>query len=250
MSLPNSRIALIQHCMEELGSPVIRVNVSPEQVETAISRSLQFWREYHESAQERTYVAIPLTQEMIDTNTVLVPPNVQSVLQVLHPNAFGGSAGGESLFDFNYQFMAHNIWDIMNFGGGSGYFIARQYLADMTHMLSPVPPFRFRSLSGKLHIDSPLRQYYTPGKYLVAEVYAYLDEIDNSRIWEDRYLGELSTAYIKKIWGSNLKKFSGVTLPSGITLNGQQIYDEAVAEAKEAEANIKSHMEPFGFITA
>jgi len=55
----------------------------------------------------------------------------------------------------------------------------------------------------------------------------------NSDVWGDRVLKELGTAYIKKQWGSNLKKFSGVQMPGGITLNGQQIYDEAVEEIEK-----------------
>ncbi len=43
------------------------------------------------------------------------------------------------------------------------------------------------------------------------------------------------TALIKRQWGSNLKKFGGIQMPGGVTLNGQQIYDEAIAEIKELE---------------
>lgn len=52
----------------------------------------------------------------------------------------------------------------------------------------------------------------------------------NSDVWNDRVLKQIGTAYIKRQWGENLKKFNGVPMPGGITLNGQQIYDEAVAE--------------------
>lgn len=55
----------------------------------------------------------------------------------------------------------------------------------------------------------------------------------NADVWNDRVLKELGTAYIKRQWGSNLKKFNGVQMPGGITLNGQQIYDEAVIEIEK-----------------
>lgn len=56
---------------------------------------------------------------------------------------------------------------------------------------------------------------------------------DNADVWNDRVLKELGTAYIKRQWGTNLKKFNGVQMPGGITLNGQQIYDEAVIEIEK-----------------
>ena len=57
----------------------------------------------------------------------------------------------------------------------------------------------------------------------------------NSDVWNDRFLKKYGTALIKRQWGSNLKKFGGIQMPGGVTLNGQQIYDEAIAEIKELE---------------
>jgi hypothetical protein len=46
-----------------------------------------------------------------------------------------------------------------------------------------------------------------------------------------------------------MKKFSGMQLPGGITMNGQQIYEEAMAEISELEQLIRStHEEPPRFI--
>ena len=57
----------------------------------------------------------------------------------------------------------------------------------------------------------------------------------NSDVWNDRFLKKYGAALIKRQWGSNLKKFGGIQMPGGVTLNGQQIYDEAIAEIKELE---------------
>jgi hypothetical protein len=54
----------------------------------------------------------------------------------------------------------------------------------------------------------------------------------NSDVWNDRVLKELGTAYIKRQWGMNMKKFGNVQMPGGVVLNGQIIYDEAEAEIK------------------
>jgi len=57
-------------------------------------------------------------------------------------------------------------------------------------------------------------------------------------LWNDRFLKQLATAKIKRQWGANLKKFSGIQMPGGVTFNGQIIYDEAVTEIKEMEDEI------------
>ena len=57
-------------------------------------------------------------------------------------------------------------------------------------------------------------------------------------VWNDRFLKKYTTALIKRQWGANLKKFAGIQMPGGVTLNGQQIYDEAIIEIKEMEEEI------------
>ena len=54
-------------------------------------------------------------------------------------------------------------------------------------------------------------------------------------VWDNRFLKAYATAKIKMQWGSNLKKFAGIQMPGGVTLNGQQIYDEAIEEIKALE---------------
>jgi hypothetical protein len=59
-------------------------------------------------------------------------------------------------------------------------------------------------------------------------------------VWNDRFLKSYATAKIKQQWGSNMKKFSGIAMPGGVTLNGKEIYDEASEELEKLEEDIKS----------
>ena len=61
-----------------------------------------------------------------------------------------------------------------------------------------------------------------------------------SDVWNDRFLKAYATAKIKQQWGSNMKKFSGIAMPGGVTLNGKEIYDEASEELGKLEEDIKS----------
>ena len=54
-------------------------------------------------------------------------------------------------------------------------------------------------------------------------------------VWNDRFLKKYATALIKRQWGANLKKFAGIQMPGGVTLNGQVIYDEAIQEIDKME---------------
>jgi hypothetical protein len=56
-----------------------------------------------------------------------------------------------------------------------------------------------------------------------------------SDVWDDRFLKKYTTALIKRQWGENLKKFGGIAMPGGVTLNGKEIFDEAVEEINRIE---------------
>jgi hypothetical protein len=76
-----------------------------------------------------------------------------------------------------------------------------------------------------------------------------MDPDSYTKVYNDRLLKKLATSYIKKQWGTNMKKFQNMQLPGGIMMNGQQIYNEAVQEIAETEQLIRnSHEEPPQFI--
>ena len=54
-------------------------------------------------------------------------------------------------------------------------------------------------------------------------------------VYNDHYLKKYLTALIKRQWGANLMKFQDFTLPGGITLNGRQIYEDAIEEIQGLE---------------
>jgi hypothetical protein len=60
-------------------------------------------------------------------------------------------------------------------------------------------------------------------------------------VWDNRFLKKYGTALIKKQWGTNMKKFGGIQMPGGVTLNGKEIYDEAVEELSKIEEEMQSY---------
>lgn len=64
-------------------------------------------------------------------------------------------------------------------------------------------------------------------------------KIGVSDVWNDRFLKQYATAMIKKQWGDNMKKFGNVPMPGGVTLNGQQIWEEAVTEIQKIEEEMQ-----------
>lgn len=61
-----------------------------------------------------------------------------------------------------------------------------------------------------------------------------------SDVWNDRWLKKYATALIKRQWGNNLSKFSGIQMPGGVTLDGVRIFAEAKEEIDKLEEDLIS----------
>ena len=73
------------------------------------------------------------------------------------------------------------------------------------------------------------------GEYIVVEAYQLVDPEVYTDVWTDRWLQNYATQLIKRQWGDNLKKFEGMTMPGGVTFNGQKIWEEANEEIRKLE---------------
>ena len=60
-------------------------------------------------------------------------------------------------------------------------------------------------------------------------------------LWNDLWMKKYATALVKTQWGRNLTKYNQVNLPGGITMNGDQIYQQATDEIREIEQFIDNH---------
>jgi hypothetical protein len=79
-------------------------------------------------------------------------------------------------------------------------------------------------------VSSPV---FYKNNYIVIRGYKKVVEDDCDILWNSSWLKSYATALVKKQWAQNLKKFEGVSMPGGVTLNGQQIYDDAEAELEK-----------------
>ena len=86
--------------------------------------------------------------------------------------------------------------------------------------------------------------------YIILDCYRLVDPADASKVYNDWWLKKYTTALIKKQWGQNLIKFQGVMLPGGVSLNGRQIYDDAVRELEDLDRELRDTYEtpPFDLI--
>ena len=260
MATPASRENLKQYALRALGKPVIEINVDDDQLEDRIDEALQYYAQYHYDGIRRTYLKYQYTQADKDrilgnssetatknsvsttwsegNNFLIVPETVISVINIFPFS----DKGNLNLFDVRYQLRLNDLYD---FSSTSiiNYDLVLRHLDFLDHILVGEKPLRFNQHDNRLYIDMDWSEDLQVGEYLVIEAYRKLDPTVYTDVFNDIYLKRYVTALFKKQWGANLSKFNGVTMIGGVTLNGQQIYSEALTDIEKLEQEIRSSYE-------
>ena len=243
MANPSSRQGLIDYCLRRLGDPVIEINVDIDQLEDRVDEALQYWQEYHSDATYRTYVSYQVTQTDVDREYIEVSADTLSVTRLFHiSSSFNNSF---NFFDIKYQMMLNDIADLQNFAGDLAYYEQlNQYLSLLDMKLNGYPQVTYSRNMNRLYIHGDFKDKdIQAGEYVVYEAYKTVNATTHTKVWNDMWLKEYTTALIKQQWGANLIKFEGMQLPGGVTLNGRQIYDDATNDIQRLQEKIRLDFE-------
>lgn len=233
MPLPNSRQTLVDYCLRSLGAPVIEINIDDDQVSDRVDEAIQFYREYHSDAIIRDYRKHLITQQNITDGYISIPDQLLFVSRIF-PLA-NNSTSSSGMWSARYQMHLNDVYDLQYAGALVNYEMTRQFLEMLDMQLNGVPPVRFNRHMNRLYIDLDYGYRINAGEYVMVDAYSAIDPETYTDIYNDMFLKKYTTALIKRQWGINLKKFEGIQLPGGVTMNGQQIYQEATEEIKQLE---------------
>lgn len=239
MASVTSRSQLIDYCLRRLGAPVIEINVDSAQIEDRIDDAFQFYREYHYDAVEKIYLKHEITAQDITNQYVELSDAVVGVERVF---PFMNKSTGTNIFDIKYQILINDLYTLMS-TDLIYYTEVRQELELINQLLVGQKPIRFNRHMNRLHIDMDWAADVVPGTFIIVECWRILDPDVFTDVYNDMFLKRYATALIKRQWGDNMKKFSGVQLPGGVTLNGEVVYQEAVEEIRQIETEIQSRFE-------
>jgi hypothetical protein len=264
MAQPSTRQELINYCKRKLGAPVLEINVADEQIDDLVDDAIQFFQERHFDGVYPTFYKYKLTQADIDrgragrsgdpiesavgvastsstanivgtattftfyenSNYLQVPPNVIGINKIFTFD--GANTITHNMFSVKYQLFLNDIyyWGSIEL---LSYSMVKTYLEDLDFLLNTQKQIRFNKRQDRLYLDidwSSVRE----GEFIIIDCYSTLDPNDYSRVWNDSFLKPYLTSLIKRQWGQNMMKFTGVKLPGGVELNGRQMYEDGQKE--------------------
>ena len=258
MAKPGTRAEFKEYCLRQLGAPVLEINLATEQCEDIIDDAIQFFHERHFDGVAQVYLNYKVTQDDIDrgkgagqdgvsgitttsasttingqsiqfdyeenSNYLEIPPEIIGVTKLWRFD--GTNIATNNMFSLKYQLWLNDI--AFNWGTTEllSYAMTRTYLSDIDFLLNTEKQIRFNQRMDRLYIDIDW-EGMTVGDFFVIDCWRALDPADYARVWNDSFLKPYTVALMKRQWGQNLLKFTGVKLPGGVELNGRQIYDDA-----------------------
>ena len=236
MAKPASREEFKEYCLRKLGKPLLEINVADEQVEDRIDEALAYWQDYHYDGSQKVFLAHQVTAEDVTNKYITIPNTIIGVVNIFD---IGDSYSTNNLFNMRYQIALNDLY-AFNTTNYAPYYMALQNIALAEELFVGKQALRYNRHNNKLYIDMAWGEKTTLGEYIIVEAYEATDPEVLTDAWADWWLQDYATALIKKQWGENLKKFEGMTMPGGVTFNGQKIYDEGLEAAEKLETEMIS----------
>lgn len=232
MAVPTTRKEFSEFCLRALGKPVIQINVSEEQVDDRIDQALRFYWDYHFDGTEKIYYKHEIDANTISNQYIDLPENIIGAVRIFEFDS--ATSSGSGIFSIRYQIALNDMYTLTNASLVPFYLMTQEHLDLIQELFVGSVPIRYNRHRNRLHIDMD-KGKFEEGSYIMVEAYQVVDPDTYTDVWADRWFQEYCTQQIKRQWGSNLTKFSGMQLPGGVTFDGQKIYDDANAKIEEME---------------
>jgi len=224
-----SREQLKQYALRALGAPVIEVNVADEQLEDRLDDAIAYYNMYHYDGVEKMYLKHLITSTNMTNKYIQLPDDIRGITRVFSLNANSSN----SILNYETQFRMDMIANLHN-SNITDYQMTMNHLQMLDTLLSGQNQLRFNKNNGKLYIDMNWDKL-SPFHYIIVDCYQAIDPELETKMYDDVWLKAYVVAKFKMQWGQNLSKYNGVSLPGGVTIDGQSMYDTAVSEISALE---------------
>lgn len=236
MTTPTDRASFKEYCLRKLGKPVIEINVDEDQVDDRVDEALRYYWDYHFDGSDKVYYKHMVTDTDKANKYITLPENIigaVSVFSIADP-----SIRSDDLFNIRYQIALNDLYTLTSVSMVP-YYMVMEHLALVSEMLVGKQPIRYARHKDRLYVDTDWGNLGA-GDFILVEAYEVVDPDVYTDAWNDRWLQNYATALIKRQWGSNLTKFTGMSLPGGVQFNGEKIYNDAVDEITKMEQEMVS----------
>ena len=265
-----TREQLHQDLLSGLGAPIIRIDLTAQHIDKAIDYALKMFWKFHPDGSFENYYTITLSALDVSNGYINIPQWIDQVADILPTNSVGsfGTIGNaltvNAIGALNGTVQVSNtplVDGVAQVGGmvnGLDHFNGAVYnqssYAEYVQALSNID--MMNSLTGNgakskyfKHAHYQRRCYlYFPikeGDILALKCYENLDPTtkpENAEAFDNEWLKAMATAQCKITWGNILRKYGGINIAGGVTLDGSVLVEEGNREADGLMAEVQGYV--------
>lgn len=234
-----SKNDLKQYILRQLGSPVVNIEITTDQMDDAIDNALELYMQNAYSGVVERF--IPLVIQQGDPEYIM-PYEVFAITSI-RTREMGGitNSAPSNIFSMN-QFIASDLYR-----GGKvdllSYEMTNELLATLDIMFSKRVTFDFNCISKTLHLfEIPVSTETAMVQCYIKNVPTYLanpatglPDIESTNIYNELWVRRYTVELCRRQWADNLTKYEGSQLPNGMVMNASAILTRAEAEIVKLE---------------
>jgi hypothetical protein len=190
-----------------------------------------------------TAIVSSITLGEYDKKYIEVPDYVYGVTKIL---SVGQASSSKNMFDLQYQLRLNDLYDLTS-TSLIYYKTVMGHLALLDLELNGHTMFRFNKITNRVYLDINWQSDVVLGDHIIIQAYRAMDPSQFSKVWDEIWLKNYVTALFKRQWAVNIKKFSGIQLPGGVTLDGDKLYEEAIGEIDKLKDELQNKSAPLDF---
>ncbi|AXF41501.1 hypothetical protein SHAb15599_00147 [Acinetobacter phage SH-Ab 15599] len=224
--------------MNSLGYPVVKINITDEQMNGAIDGALKkMWR-WHTNFSFESFCVVKITQEILDQGYFVVPDTFDAVTDIIP----AGNTNSDPLYFATTEFtLTRNVF--LN-----GVFMTPLSMVDYFAALARVDtykittgmdifPFVFSKFNHRVMLKFPVKlndmicvraieDYPPEEQHTGMNQTVPISEINGGLIFDNETMQDLATAFCKQIIGQTMSKYEGMRLPGGQVISGQAMLEQ------------------------
>lgn len=230
------RQKVFNYCRNMLGDGMVDVELDPDHYETALSRTINRYRQKSPNAVEESYVFLKLIK---DTNDYILPEEVINV-QSVSRRSLGSRTGGESganLDPFNLAYTNTYLLNATMLGGISTYYLFASYQEMIGKVFGSYVEFQWIPYK---HLFRILQRPFADGETIMLKCQNYRPDYSIiNDIYAKQWVLDYTLANCKLILGEARSKFASLAGPAGgTTLNGADLKQTAATEIDKLDKEL------------
>lgn len=235
--------------LNSLGHPIVKVNISDEQLDGAIDGAIKkMWR-WHNNFSFESFCVVKITKEILEQGWFQVPDSFDAVTDIIPV----GNSNTDPLYFATTEFtLTRNVF--LN-----GVFMTPLSMVDYFAAMARVDtykivtgmdifPFVFTKFNHQITLKFPVKENdliciraledYTPEEEHTGMTSVPTSTIGGGLIFDNETMQDLATALCKQIIGQTMSKYEGMQLPGGQIIQGQAMLDQG----RQDEADIMERL--------